>query len=108
MLLQNRKILLGVTGSIAAYKSAVLVRLLVKAGAEVKVIMTRDAEQFVTSKTLSVLSKNTVEKDFFDKLSPKLEELKDDGATVDGDGLAHGALTKHVLVQLHMVSPAAA
>ena len=66
MLLQNRKILLGVTGSIAAYKSAVLVRLLVKAGAEVKVIMTRDAEQFVTSKTLSVLSKNTVEKDFFD------------------------------------------
>lgn len=66
MSLQNKKILLGVTGSIAAYKSAMLVRLLVKAGAEVKVIMTKDAEQFITSKTLSVLSKNEVEKDFFD------------------------------------------
>lgn len=66
MSLKNKKILLGITGSIAAYKSAVLVRLLVKEGAEVKVLMTKGAEQFVTAKTLSVLSKNVVEKDFYD------------------------------------------
>jgi phosphopantothenoylcysteine decarboxylase/phosphopantothenate--cysteine ligase len=65
--LQHKKILIGVTGSIAAYKSATLVRLLVKAGAEVKVIMTSDAEHFITSKTLSVLSKNEAESQFFDK-----------------------------------------
>lgn len=64
--LQNKKILIGVTGSIAAYKIPALVRLLVKSGAEVKVIMTKDAEQFVTSKTLSVLSKHEVESSFFD------------------------------------------
>jgi phosphopantothenoylcysteine decarboxylase/phosphopantothenate--cysteine ligase len=63
--LQGKKILVGVTGSIAAYKSATLVRLLVKAGAEVKVIMTADAENFITAKTLSVLSKNEVEFAFF-------------------------------------------
>lgn len=65
-MLQGKKILVGVTGSIAAYKSAELVRLFIKAGAEVKVLMTKDAEQFITAKTLSVLSKNSVEKDFFD------------------------------------------
>lgn len=65
-MLQGKKILIGVTGSIAAYKSAELVRLFIKAGAEVKVLMTKDAEQFITAKTLSVLSKNPVEKDFFD------------------------------------------
>lgn len=67
MSLANKKILIGVTGSIAAYKIPSLVRLFVKAGAEVKVIMTKDAEHFVTAKTLSVLSKNAVEKDFFDE-----------------------------------------
>lgn len=67
MALQNKKIVLGVTGSIAAYKAANLVRLLIKQGAEVKVIMTADAEHFITSKTLAVLSKNPVEINFFDK-----------------------------------------
>lgn len=66
-MLNGKKIIVGVTGSIAAYKSAVLVRLLVKAGAEVKVIMTADAENFITAKTLSVLSKNEVELNFFNK-----------------------------------------
>jgi len=66
MSLQNKKILIAVTGSIAAYKVPIFVRLLIKAGAEVKVIMTADAEHFVTNKTLAVLSKNSVEKDFFD------------------------------------------
>ena len=60
MSLTGKKIILGVTGSIAAYKSAVLVRLLVKAGAEVKVIMTAAAADFITPLTLSVLSKNPV------------------------------------------------
>lgn len=60
MSLKNKKILLGVSGSIAAYKSALLVRLLVKEGAEVKVIMTEAAKDFITPLTLSTLSKNPV------------------------------------------------
>jgi phosphopantothenoylcysteine decarboxylase / phosphopantothenate---cysteine ligase len=58
--LKNKKILLGVSGSIAAYKSALLTRLLVKEGAEVKVIMTSAAKDFITPLTLSTLSKNPV------------------------------------------------
>lgn len=58
--MQGKRILLGITGSIAAYKSAVLVRLLIKAGAEVKVVMTDSAKEFITPLTLSVLSKNPV------------------------------------------------
>jgi phosphopantothenoylcysteine decarboxylase / phosphopantothenate---cysteine ligase len=56
----QKKIVLGVTGSIAAYKSAILVRLLVKAGAEVRVLMTRSATDFITPLTLSVLSRHEV------------------------------------------------
>ena len=59
-MLQNKKIVLGVCGSIAAYKSASLVRLLVKAGAEVQVVMTPDATGFITPLTLSTLSKKPV------------------------------------------------
>ncbi|MBT9393900.1 phosphopantothenoylcysteine decarboxylase [Hymenobacter sp. NST-14] len=58
--LSGRKILLGVCGSIAAYKSALLVRLLVKAGAEVQVILTPAAAAFVTPLTLATLSKKPV------------------------------------------------
>lgn len=58
--MEGKKIVIGVTGSIAAYKSAILVRLLVKAGAEVRVIMTPSASQFITPLTLSTLSKNPV------------------------------------------------
>ncbi len=60
MSLQGKKILLGITGSIAAYKSAVLVRLLVKAGAEVRVVMTRAATDFISPLTLSTLSRHEV------------------------------------------------
>lgn len=63
-MLQGKKILLGVTGSIAAYKSAVLTRLLIKAGAEVKVVMTHEAKEFITPLTLSTLSKNPVLSEF--------------------------------------------
>lgn len=66
MVFQNKKILLGITGGIAAYKCAHLVRLFVKSGAEVKVVMTPAAKQFVTPETLAVLSKNQVTCDFFD------------------------------------------
>jgi phosphopantothenoylcysteine decarboxylase / phosphopantothenate---cysteine ligase len=65
-MLQGRKIVLGVTGSIAAYKAAVLTRLLVKAEAEVKVIMTPSAHDFITPLTLSTLSKNPVYTAFTD------------------------------------------
>ena len=58
--LSGKKVLLGVTGGIAAYKTAFLVRLLIKAGAEVKVIMTPAAKEFVTPLTLATLSKNEV------------------------------------------------
>ena len=59
-MLKGKKILLGVTGSIAAYKAAHLIRLLVKQEAEVKVIMTPAALEFITPLTLSTLSKNPV------------------------------------------------
>src|SRR5438034_396644 len=64
--LKKKKIILGVTGSIAAYKAAVLVRLLIKAHAEVNVIMTISASQFITPLTLSVLTKNKVYTDMTD------------------------------------------
>lgn len=59
-ILQHKKIIVGVTGSIAAYKSALLIRLLIKAGAEVQVIMTQSAKDFITPLTLSTLSKRPV------------------------------------------------
>ena len=58
--MKGRKVILGVTGSIAAYKAAILARLLVKAGAEVRVVMTETAKEFITPLTLSTLSKNPV------------------------------------------------
>ena len=62
---EGKKIVLGICGSIAAYKSALLVRLLVKSGAEVQVIMTPDATNFITPLTLSTLSKKPVLVDYF-------------------------------------------
>jgi len=65
-MLKGKKILLGVTGSIAAYKAAILVRLLVKQGAEVKVIMTPLSKAFITPLTLATLSKNPILVEFYD------------------------------------------
>jgi phosphopantothenoylcysteine decarboxylase / phosphopantothenate---cysteine ligase len=59
-MLKNKKILLAVSGSIAAYKTAIIVRLFIKEGAEVKVIMTEAATDFISPLTLSTLSKNSV------------------------------------------------
>lgn len=64
-ILNRKKILLAVTAGIAAYKAAFLVRLLIKKGADVKVITTPDALEFVTPLTLATLSKNSVEWEFY-------------------------------------------
>jgi len=64
-MLEGKKIILGVCGSIAAYKSATLVRLLVKAGATVQVVMTTEATSFITPLTLATLSKKPVLVDYF-------------------------------------------
>jgi phosphopantothenoylcysteine decarboxylase/phosphopantothenate--cysteine ligase len=64
-MLQGKNIVLGICGSIAAYKSATLVRLFVKAGANVQVVMTPDATSFITPLTLATLSKKPVLVDYF-------------------------------------------
>jgi len=64
-MLKGKNILVGVTGGIAAYKTATIIRLLVKEGAEVKVIMTDHAKEFITPLTLATLSKNPVLTQFY-------------------------------------------
>ena len=66
-ILSGKKILLGITAGIAAYKTASLVRLLIKSGAEVQVIMTPASKDFITPLTLSTLSKNPVHSTFYEK-----------------------------------------
>ena len=94
--LSRRRILLGVTGSIAAYKSAPLVRLLKKSGAEVQVLMTDGAERFISRLTLGTLS----ERDVLTEIFP------------DGPGASDGSWTKHVTLglwaDLLVVAPATA
>lgn len=63
--LKGKHIVLGITGGIAAYKSAILLRLMVKAGAEVQVVMTPSAKEFITPVTLSALSGKPVVSEFF-------------------------------------------
>lgn len=64
-MLKDKNIILGVTGGIAAYKAAHLTRLFVKAGANVKIIMTSAAKEFITPLTLATLSKNPILVDFY-------------------------------------------
>lgn len=66
MSLQGKKIILGITGGIAAYKINYLVRDLIRSGAEVKIVMTRSAQDFVSPLTLSTLSRDKVYTDFYD------------------------------------------
>lgn len=73
--LANRKILLAVTGGIAAYKAAELVRLYVKAGATVKVMMTTSAQSFIPAKTLAVLSQQEVLMDDQQRFTPEVEHV---------------------------------
>lgn len=65
--LNGKHIVLGVTGSIAAYKAAFLVRLLIKKGAEVQIVMTPSAKEFITPLTLSTLTRKPVVSEFFDR-----------------------------------------
>jgi phosphopantothenoylcysteine decarboxylase/phosphopantothenate--cysteine ligase len=65
-MLRGKNILIGVTGGIAAYKIATVIRALVREGASVRVIMTGHAKEFITPLTLATLSKNPVLTDFFD------------------------------------------
>jgi phosphopantothenoylcysteine decarboxylase/phosphopantothenate--cysteine ligase len=66
-ILKDKNILLGITAGIAAYKSAILARIFIKAGANVKVVMTPASKDFVTPLTLSTLSKNPVYSSFVDE-----------------------------------------
>ena len=66
-MLENKKIVLGVTGSIAAYKACILARLLIKKGAEVQVVMTPSAKEFSTPLTLATLTQKPVVSEFFDR-----------------------------------------
>lgn len=66
-MLKGKKIVLGITGSIAAYKAAILARGLVKAGAEVQVVMTPAGKEFITPLTMSTLTKNPVISEFFSR-----------------------------------------
>ena len=93
MSLHQKRILLGVSGSIAAYKAAFLVRLLVKAGAEVRVVMTASAREFVTPLTLATLSKNPVLSEF---------------TTADGTGTWHNHVELGLWADALLVAPASA
>jgi phosphopantothenoylcysteine decarboxylase/phosphopantothenate--cysteine ligase, prokaryotic len=90
--LKGRHILLGITGSIAAYKAAMLIRLLVKEGAEVKVIMTPMAKHFITPLTVATLSKNPILVDFY---NPE-----------NGDWNSHISLG--IWTDLYIIAPASA
>ncbi|MGA0558352.1 bifunctional phosphopantothenoylcysteine decarboxylase/phosphopantothenate--cysteine ligase CoaBC [Larkinella sp. VNQ87] len=92
--LTGKKILLGVTGSIAAYKSALLVRLLVKTGAEVQVVMTPSAKEFITPLTLATLSKRPVLSEFVNQAS--------------GDGQWNNHVELALWADLIVVAPASA
>lgn len=82
-MLKGKNILLGVCGSIASYKSAYLTRLLVKSGANVKVIMTNEAKSFITPLTLSTLSKNPVYSDYFNETTGEWNNHVDFGLWAD-------------------------
>src|SRR5437588_1614948 len=112
----GRTIVLGVTGSIAAYKSAELASLLVKQGHNVFAVMTHDAAEFITPLTLQTLSKNPVMTSFFDEKEnwrPGHIELADRAnllliapATANAIAeLAHG-LANHPLAAIALATPA--
>ena len=93
-MLQGKKILLGVTGGIAAYKTTFLVRILIKAGAQVKVILTESAGSFVSPLTLATLSKNPVVTAF----------VKEEGDTTDWNNHVEMGLWADLMV----IAPATA
>ncbi len=91
-MLENKKIVLGITGSIAAYKACVLARLLIKKGAEVQVVMTPSAKEFITPLTLATLTQKPVVSEFFDR----------------GDGSWHSHVSLGLWADAMLVAPASA
>lgn len=81
--MRGARILLGVSGSIAAYKSATMVRLLVKAGADVRVIMTDAATDFITPLTLATLSKHPVHREPYNPVNGEWDSHVDLGLWAD-------------------------
>ncbi len=92
MSLQGKHIVLGITGSIAAYKSAILTRLLIKKGAEIQVVITPAGKEFITPVTLSALSGRPVISDFF----------------ASGDGTWHSHVDLGLWADVMIVAPATA
>lgn len=92
MRLQDKHIVLGITGSIAAYKSAFLLRLLIKEGAEVQVVITPAGKEFITPVTLSALSGRPVQSEFF----------------ANNDGTWHSHVDMGQWADLMLVAPASA
>lgn len=82
-MLSGKKILIGVTGSIAAYKTAVLIRMLVKEGSAVRVVMTPLAKEFITPLTLATLAKNPVLTDFYNPVNGDWNSHVDLGTWAD-------------------------
>jgi phosphopantothenoylcysteine decarboxylase / phosphopantothenate---cysteine ligase len=76
MIMRNKNIVVGITGGIAAYKSAELVRMLRSQGAEVRVVMTKNAQEFITPLTMQTLSCNTVYTGMFDQHKTSLEHIE--------------------------------
>ncbi|MDD2932182.1 MAG: flavoprotein, partial [Fermentimonas sp.] len=92
MSLKGKHIVLGITGSIAAYKSAILTRLLIKQGAEVQIVITPAGKEFITPVTLSALSGKPVISDFF----------------ATGDGTWHSHVDLGLWADLMIIAPATA
>jgi phosphopantothenoylcysteine decarboxylase/phosphopantothenate--cysteine ligase len=92
MSLQGKHIVLGITGSIAAYKSATLIRLLIKKGAEVQVVITPSGKEFITPLTLSTLTQKPVVSEFFDRR----------------DGSWHSHVSLGLWADLMLIAPASA
>lgn len=82
-MLENKKIVLGITGGIAAYKACNLARLLIKKGAEVQVVMTPSAKEFITPLTLSTLTYKPVVSEFFDRRDGRWHSHVDLGLWAD-------------------------
>ena len=101
--LSGKNILLGISGGIAAYKTASLVRLLIKAGADVRVVMTPNAKDFVTPLTLSTLSKNPVYSNFFDD-----EPVADASDATTKEGMWNNHVELGLWADYMLIAPATA
>ncbi len=111
-MLKNKKIILGISAGIAAYKAALLTRLLVKQGAEVKVLMTEKAKEFITPLTMATLSKNPILVDFYNPENGDWNSHVDLGlwadamvvapATANTMGKMVGAIADNLLVTTYL------